>query len=385
MQIRCKNNEVKMHLFPKMFFGKRCCFLYNYLEINRTVLENNAKNICEYVKTPVIGVVKCDGYGMSFEAAVSAWRSAGVGVFAVSKPEEALELRSLGVTEDILLLAPVANESVLCEMIDKRIILTVTGIDCARFYSENSSGENLRVHVAVDVGMGRFGVKWTDHEQLKSIYNVDFLVFEGIFSHFSKSYEKDYFLSKLQLERFMFAAETLERVGIEVGVRHIANSLAALRFPETRLDAVRIGSALIGKLCSESPIELQIPFCLKATVADIKYLQVGDTVGYGSFCKLKRKTKAAVVAVGYSDGFGYEKFPDNLSVIKLLMYFLRCIKRRFIRPCVSFRDKRLPLIGRVGNQYTLFDAGETDLSIGDTVVVEVPALFPHQRKKSEYL
>lgn len=349
----------------------------NYLQISRAALWQNAEAVVRYVGVPVIGVVKCDGYGVSIAEAAKAWQQAGVKMFAVSKPQEALELRRAGFREDILLMSPVADGEVLNTLLEYQIILTVTGIDVARFYSLYANTFPIRVHVAIDTGMGRFGVRWTDLAQIMGIYNMHGFCFEGIFSHFSKSFEKTYNRTKCQLNRFLRVTDALGAAGLPVGMRHIANSCAALRFPQTRLDAVRIGSALVGRLCGEHPIDLQPVAQFRAQVVDCKTFQPGDTTGYASVCMIKRYTRAAVIAIGSNDGFGYIKRPDAFGFRDMLSYFYRFLCQCRHRPYVTYLGKRLPLIGRIGNQYTLFDAANTDIAPGDYVTAEVPLLFPH--------
>lgn len=353
----------------------------NYLEIYRSALCANARTVCEYVDVPVIGVVKCNGYGLSVKTAAEVWVAAGVKLLAVSSPDEALELRKEGFTQDILLLSPIADAETLCGMLENRIILTVTGVRCAEFYCRHSGGAPIHVHVAIDTGMGRFGVKWSDNEQLKAIYNMPCFVFEGVFSHFSKSFEKEYNFTRIQLLRFLSAVNGIINAGFSVGIRHIANSSAALRFPETRLDAVRVGSALIGELNSAVSVKLEKTYCFKAKAVDIKYFDVGDTVGYAAVCKIKRPVKTVIVAVGYENGFGYIKTPFCKGVRGLFSLFARVTLRYLKRSYVTYKDKRLPIVGRIGNQYTLFDAGDCDIKIGDYVTVDVPLLFPHKSKR----
>lgn len=126
-----------------------------YLEISRADLAHNARAVCDYVNVPVIGVVKCDGYGVSGPEAAAAWVSAGVTTLAVSDPAEALALRCAGFTDlDILLLAPVADGELLDALLDAGVILTVSGPACARFYAQRQGERPARVHVAVDTGHG---------------------------------------------------------------------------------------------------------------------------------------------------------------------------------------------------------------------------------------
>lgn len=352
----------------------------NYFEVSRFALQRNARAVRDYVAVPVIGVVKCDGYGVSLLEAALAWKQAGAAMFAVSLPQEAVTLRQAGFQEDILLLSPVTDRETLADMMACHILLPVTGLECARFYSRYATGAPLRVHVAVDTGMGRFGVRWTDREQLLEIYNTPNLRFEGIYSHLAKSFEPQYAMTGLQLERFLKVTAFLTEAGLPVGMRHIANSCAALRFPQTWLDAVRVGSALVGALCAESPLPLVPVGTFRARVVDKKFFQRGDTTGYGAFCKIRRPTTAVMVAVGTGDGFGVLSEPDHLRLRDFLAYLYHLLQRYVRRPCVTFHGKTLPILGRVGHQYTLFDATGVDIHPGDYVNAQVPRLFPHRNR-----
>ena len=353
----------------------------NYLQISRQALEENAKTVTDYVKVPVIGVVKYDGCGVGIEEAARAWQKAGARMFAVSESCEALTLRQAGFTEDILLMAPVADEETLKDLLDNRIILTVSDLENARFYQENRGDMVVRAHVKVDVGMGRFGVRWTDVNQLKEIYALEGFAFEGIFAHFSKSFEKKYSVTGQQLNRFLQTVQTLTDAGICVGMRHMANSCAALRFPETWLDAVRVGSALVGGLLAPVPVSLQSPHVCKAQVVAVRTLEKGDTMGYAAVCKTKRNTKAAVVAVGYKTGLGMSGAPDPFPLRDLAVYLYYLLQRYRNPPCAVLGERKLRMIGRVGSQYTLFDATGADVKPGDYVTVRISLLQCTAKRK----
>ena len=111
----------------------------NYMQISRQVLEQNAKTVVDYVKVPVIGVVKYDGCGVGIEEAARAWQKAGVGMFAVSESREAFALRQAGFAEDILLMAPVADAEELEELLARNIILTISDLENARFYLDETA------------------------------------------------------------------------------------------------------------------------------------------------------------------------------------------------------------------------------------------------------
>lgn len=347
-----------------------------YLHVSRAALWQNAEAIGRYVGVPVIGVVKCGGYGVSIGEAARAWQQAGCRMFAVSRPQEALALRHLGFREEILLMAPVSDPDILQQMVRHKILLTVTGLDCAQKYLLWTEIRPLECHVAVDTGMGRFGVRWEDTEQLGELYRRRGIRVTGIFSHFSQAFDRDPAPTKRQLDRFLSVTNALAKDGIDPGLRHMANSCAALRFPETRLDAVRIGSALVGKLCGPSPVPLEKVCAFRAQVVDRKTLLPGDTTGYGGVCRVKKLTQAAVVAVGREDGLGLLEHPGDLTGIPALKAFLRLLLRAGTRPQAQWKGNTLPMLGRVGQQYTLFDATGLNLRPGDYVTLDLPQLFP---------
>ena len=352
----------------------------SYLEISRADLQANARAVTDYVGVPVIGVVKCDGYGVAAPEAAAAWASAGVTTLAVSDPAEAFALREAGFEQDILLLAPVAGEELTDWLIDAGIILTVSGPDCARFYASRKGERAVRAHVAVDTGMGRFGSRWTDVEGLKEVYAVEGISFEGIFSHFAVSFESGSANTLRQLERFRSALSALEAAGISVGTRHIANSCAALRFPETWLDAVRVGSALVGRLPAAVPVQLKPVGVFKACVVDRRTLRKGDTTGYASICAMKEDTEVAVVAIGRHNGFGLIKRPESLRRFDLLRAIRQAVQLCRRPAVVRYNGKSLRVIGRIGTQYTLVETAGTDIAPGCMVTAEVDMLFPNPHR-----
>lgn len=354
----------------------------SYLEISRGDLQHNARTVTDYVGCPVIGVVKCDGYGVSTIEAAAAWCQAGAAMLAVSEPEEAFALREAGfLREDILLLTPTANPFLLERLLAEDIILTVTGPDCALRYVQAAKGRTVRVHVAADTGMGRFGLRWTELEQFRQIYQTPGLQFEGIFSHFSASFQPSGKEVHRQLDRFLSLTETLTRLGLPVGLRHIANSCAALRFPETRLDAVRIGSALVGRLPVHVPVSLRPVGQFRAMVVDCKTLRRGDTTGYAALCRVHRDTTVAIVSLGHQSGFGLEKQPQSFRVRDLLRNLWHLVRTFRRQPVVWYQGQALPVVGRIGTQFTLVATGNSGLRPGEYVSATVDMMLPPPHRK----
>ncbi len=347
---------------------KRGAFVDNSVEltVSLSALARNGAAVVKEVGVPVIGVVKCRGYGLGLETAARAWVTAGAAMLAVSRPEEALALREAGFSQEILLLSPVAEEELLAALVTREIILTVSDLEGAHF-CQRAGAQPVRVHAAVDTGMGRFGVPWEDLEQVARIYDLAGLEILGIYSHFSNSFEAGFRETRRQLDRFRRVTEGLQARGIAPGMRHMANSCAALRFPETRLDAVRIGSALLGRLPVAVPVDLEPVGQVRAWVVQVRTFRKGDTAGYGGYYRFPRDTRAAVVALGRQEGFGRIAAPERLRLRDALAY-LRCILGMYRQvPAVIWRGRTLPLVGRVGTQFTLFDAGKLDIRPGDWV------------------
>lgn len=350
----------------------------NFIEISVSSLEKNAQELVKFVKSPVIGVLKCDGYGVGLSCALNAWKKAGVNFFAVSLPEEALLLRQMGFTEDILLMAPVWDKGILEALLENNIILTVVSSDNARFYSENCGDHLPKVHIAVDTGMGRFGLRWTETEDLLQIYKTAGICVLGIFSHFASAWEKKYKKTELQFNRFLCAVSAVEKAGYDPGIRHIANSAGALRFPQTQLDAVRIGSALVGRLPRSVDVPLNVIGAFRGRVVSRKSLKKGDTIGYGSTVKLRKDRQIAVIAVGQENGFGFVRQMGSGKVFDTMISALRQIKNPLY---VEWNGRKLPLLGTPGTQYSIVDVTNVDIKEGDYVTVRVPMhLFGHNKR-----
>ena len=155
--------------------------------------------------------------------------------------------------------------------------------------------------------------------------------------------------SQLQFERFQKAVAEIEAGGISIPMKHICNSSAALRFPDMHLDAVRMGSAFLGRLSFEPPVSLFKLAYLETEVSYVKTLPAGANVGYANTCRLKRDTKTAVVYVGYADGFAMEKKNDTFRFLDILRYTYHALQYflKDNRTYIRIGEKRYPLLGRI--------------------------------------
>jgi len=349
-----------------------------WVEVDLAALKHNLKQVksllAEDVK--IIAVVKANGYGHGYVQPSRAFLEAGAHGLAVTRFEEALALRGAGILAPVLLLAPIQEENIEAAL-DCNLDLTVGSLPCAQAINAAAEriGKAARIQVKVDTGMGRLGLPPQDVAAFfKSIRDMPRLQVAGTFTHFATAADRPPKLGRTrrQLQRFQAILEELRGQKIDYGLAHAANSAATIRMPESHLDAVRCGNALYGLYSSlhvPHTLDLKSAWKLKARICEIKELSKGSHVGYGAEYRTRRKTRIAVIPVGYVDGFTLA--PEGPFYRQSLFKFAVNKLRR--RPYLELHGRKAPVIGRVAMQMTILDV--TDLpgaQVGDEVIV--PAL-----------
>ena len=351
----------------------------NALVVERDDLIFNIERIQTIVGVPVIGVLKGDGYGLDIVKFAEVLRECDVNMFAVCELWEARALREAGFEEDILLMRSTAIESEVREIVNLGLVATIGSNEAAVILNgiAQDTGETVRAHIEIDTGFGRYG--FTD-EETEVILNISRFMnnieLSGVYTHFSNSFGAPE-TTQTQYELFMSVLDKLERDGLTFPMRHAANSCAALRFDHTRLDAVRIGSAFLGRLPIRNEWGLKRIGYLTGDVIDIRWLKAGQNVGYANTYTVKKPTRIAVVPVGYSDGFGIEKSHDVFRPRDVIRYMLSDFKRFFRgkKLHVQLNGKKTRIIGRVCMCNVVLDVTTRQCAIGDDVIFEINPLF----------
>ena len=269
-------------------------------------------------RAKLIGVVKADAYGHGAVHVAKCLIENGADMLAVSQIDEALQLRLSGIERPILILSDAEPERAE-ELIKYSITQTVFAPGMAASISEAAvrAGRKAIVHVKIDSGMGRVGFRAEEPETVKRILDVARLPnveIEGIFTHFAVSDEAgggQYTLK--QFDSFMRVCDALKREGLDIPVRHAANSAAILRYPEMHLDAVRAGIILYGLYPSQASketaaemhpgFELKHAMSFKAKVTAVKRVPAGTYLSYGCTYSTEKESVIATVPVGYADGY----------------------------------------------------------------------------------
>ena len=290
--------------------------------INRVVIEaEKLQHNIEVIKnrisavdgnTPkIIAVLKGNAYGMGYKNVAQKLIENGIDMFAVSEVSEALEMRELGIQNEILVLNSTNSLEEAKLIVKNNLTATIDSIEELKLFQKICEDENanIKYHIKVDTGFSRFGFLYNELlkeefvDSLKeTIEKCNRLKQTGIYTHFIESYANNSSTTIEQFNRFEKVVEYLKSKGIDVGLRHVANSSAFFKYPNMYLDAVRIGSAFSGRLqIAENTGLFRIGY-FESEVCEIRELPSGATIGYSGTFKLKHAAKVAVVEAGYSDG-----------------------------------------------------------------------------------
>lgn len=263
--------------------------------------------------TRFLGVVKADAYGHGAVQVAMRLEKLGAEYLAVSCLDEAMELRNYGISIPILILGHTPAEFTE-ELIDNNITQTITCEAKAVEYSKRAAacGKTMKAHIKVDTGMSRLGFLVAgDHfdggvEGIVRSTRYPNLDVEGIFTHFAVSDEpdsaEDVKYTKEQFALFMKVIEACEKSGAHFKIRHCANTGAVVNYPETALDMVRPGIALYGYGLDSGRLGLVPAMRLVSTITTIKVIDAGTDVSYGRIFRTNRKTRMAIIGIGYADG-----------------------------------------------------------------------------------
>ena len=291
-----------------------------WIEVKGKAIETNVRQLrsklsknCQFM-----AVVKADGYGHDAKLVSEYAIKGGASQLGVATLNEGIKLRSSGVKKPILILGNLYTKRDLIICFKNDLMPTISSIrECLICNNIGKQfGLKFLLHLKVDTGMSRLGFEYNKFvQQFEKIKSFENILIKGIYSHLSSADEANAIDSQsiTQLQRLKFN-ELLKQINLdrnnEIKI-HLANSAGMLLSKDFHFHMVRVGLSMYGY----SPLDkidknllLKPALSLKVKVAFIRNIDKGVSVSYGGKFVSHRKTKLAVLSIGYADGV-----PRNLS------------------------------------------------------------------------
>lgn len=346
--------------------------------VSRDILAENVRKLRKRAgSVPIWAVIKGDGYGLGALPLAEALRENGIDRFCVTEVREAELLRQNGFeNEPILMLRETVQREELGRLLDAHVILTVGSTATAKCVNDIAAtrADMAEVHLKIDTGMGRFGFLPEQIDEIIDLYRtMRCLTFGGIYTHFNCAFS-DEAVTRREFAEFRGVIDRLHAAGLETGIVHCCNSAAFLRFPEMHCDAVRLGSALLGRMPFKT--ELQPIGYVQTQIEILRTLPTGHTTGYGALWRAKRDTPVAILPVGWYHGFNVSCKPDMSRAADCLRSGLSAVKQLLHRRrvTVEINGKRCPVVGAIGMLHVAVDVSGVPCKLGDPAVMQINPL-----------
>ena len=286
-----------------------------WAEIDLDALARNYDRIRRHVgeETKLLGVIKADAYGHGAVPVARELEALGASYLAVSNIDECEEVRLGGVKLPVLMLGftPADQAERILEL---DMTQAVQSLDIAEAFSDAAvkCGKKMKVHIKLDTGMGRLGFPCDETNFARSLTDIlavlklPGLDVEGIFTHFCVSDEEgeeNVAFTKKQHERYArMIAQAEEKGSFRFRLRHCCNAGGIVSYPEWADDMVRCGIILYGSGELAERMGMEPVMALKSRVAVVRDLAPGTSVSYGRTYFTTRKSRIAVLPLGYADG-----------------------------------------------------------------------------------
>jgi len=342
----------------------------SYIELDQCALKKNIQYIKREIGPDVrfVSVIKGNAYGHGINRFVPMAEDCGIDYFAVFDAYEAKQAHAVKKESTELMVLGGIEPDNLSWVIESDCTFFINDLDGLKqaIRTAQQLKKKARVHLELETGLHRTGI---EEEDLSFVVDLlkdyqDHIVVEGICTHFAGAESvANYIRVHSQFERYQRICDWLKKSGIEARFYHTACSSAALMYPETRLNMVRIGIIQYGfwpsketkihKLLSDKATYRRDPLkrvlTWKSKVMGIKTVEVGEFIGYGISFQATKKTKIASIPVGYYHG--YRRSLSNIGDVLI-------------------HGKRVPIIGLVNMSIMMVDVTSIkDVKKWDEVVL----------------
>ncbi len=332
-------------------------------KVHQTILEINLNAIVHNVKvyqkqlrpdTKMMAMVKAFAYGSGGAEIAGILQYHKIDYLGVAYADEGIELRKAGIMLPIMVMNP--EEAAFESMVEYNLEPDIYSSALLQSFESFLNKEGLQrypVHIEIETGMNRLGFARNDVKKLaEHLGTTTLLKVQSVFSHLAAS--EDPRQDDFTLQQFNLFKEAAEMIAVKLGyafLQHITNSAGIFRLPYLQLDMVRLGIGMYGVDSSISHQSLLQPVAtLKTTIAQLKYLKKGESVGYNRIGVVKNDSVIATVRIGYADGYS-RKLGNGKGKMWL-------------------KGKLVPVIGSICMDMTMIDVTAIkDVQEGDEVIV----------------
>jgi alanine racemase len=325
-----------------------------WIEIDKQQFKQNIEIIKKHIGHSKLCLpIKANAYGHGLIPIAKAAVEAKVEYLAVSCLQEGALLREAGIQIPILVLGAIHEEQI-SELLKYQLEFTIASLYKAKLVAEKcqSLQQKSRVHVEIDTGMQRTGVRpETAVDLLNYLHETHCMELVGIYTHLATADTPQDAFAKVQIQTFKeFVSRYVLNKNKDV-ICHIANSGGVCHFPESHMDMVRPGLLCFGYFPYPLQDELKKVrpfFSVKAKIAYFKVVEAGQGISYNHTYRTTQKTRIVTIPVGYGDGF-----------------------RRALSNCgsVIIRGKKYPIVGNICMDQCMADIGQGEAYVGDEVTL----------------
>lgn len=280
-----------------------------WAEVDLEAIRHNVRLLDERAAgAEVMGMVKGYAYGHGNPQTARAMLQGGATRLGVARVAEGIHLRESGIGAPVHVLTE-PPPAAAAAMVEHDLTATIYTEAFARSLADAASGagKKIAVHLKVDTGMHRVGVSPDDAVAVaRAVRDMDGLDLEGLWSHLAVADVRDHPFTRKQLDAFSAVLEDMDRAGIPIRLRHLANSAATISDPATHFDLVRCGIAAYGLWPSNDllgEVDLRPALELKALVTLTKIVLGGEAVSYGLRYAVDEPSRIVTIVAGYADGY----------------------------------------------------------------------------------
>ncbi len=319
----------------------------SWIEVDLEQFRKNLKTIRNRIGDRLLCLpVKANAYGHGLVRMALAAQEFGVDVIAVSCLQEGIDLRLAGVTKPILVFGAIHEDQIEL-LVDYQLEFSISSKFKADLVAQKCHQKRCRVHLEVDTGMHRTGMR---PETALSLYHhmkaQDCFDIAGIYSHLATADEPGNAFVHQQIQAFSALKKQIDDPKL---IWHLANSGGVLYYPDSYFDMVRPGLICYGLLPDGSKDPHLHPFfSLKATISYFKVVGADQGISYGHIYRTKKQTRIVTIPVGYGDG--YCRSLSNQSHVLI-------------------RGRKYPIAGRICMDQFMVDIGDDEAFVGDVTTL----------------